>query len=78
MKKRNLVKGGALAGSLLLASAVLSGCTRHFEPPPAVYGPPPDFETPEPAARTEEPAPDYDPSLNIPAPVYGPPPTHGG
>ena len=83
MKKKIMTKG-ALAGSMLLASTILSGCIGPF-PPVAVYCPPPDAETPEPTFRAEDnlPAPvygppeffdpDYDPEDNIPVDVYGPP-----
>lgn len=65
MKKRS-VKTGALAGGIILASSLLSGCFGPFTPY-AVYGPPPERETPAPTQS-------FDPADNLPAPVYGPAP----
>ena len=77
------MKKGALAGSMLLAASLLSGCRPDLPAP--VYGPPPETVTPEPSFRAEDnlPAPvygppeffdpDYDPENNIPEDVYGPP-----
>ena len=61
MKSRKKVRCGALAGSVLLASSILSGCVRPLPAP--VYGPPPDDDT-EPFHAEE----------NLPDPVYGPGP----
>ena len=81
MKRRKNLKRGVLAGSVLLASSILTGCVV----PQAAYGPPP--ENPNgPSFHAEEnlpapvygPGPDidptYDPENNVPADVYGPPP----
>ena len=82
MKRRKNLKRGVLAGSVLLASSLLSGCVR---PAPAVYGPPP-VDPDDPSFHAEEnipapvygPGPDidvsYDPENNVPEDVYGPPP----
>ncbi len=83
MKKR-VMKKGALAGSMLLAASLLSGCAPKEVP--AVYGPPEYFDPSETPLYTEDnlPAPvygppedfelDFDPSLNDVTGVYGPPP----
>ena len=82
MKKR-CIKKGALAGSMLLAASLLSGCAP--KEPVCVYGPPEYFDPTEAPFYTEDnlPAPvygppeyfgdDYDPENNIPEDVYGPP-----
>ena len=83
MKKRTLVRSGAVAGSVLLVASLLSGCGPVA--PTTVYGPPPEpLKTESPGQVTENiPAPvygpptdvlnGYDPAENIPEDVYGPP-----
>ena len=56
------MKKGALAGSMLLAASLLSGCSPKEVP--AVYGPPEFFDPPETPLYTED---------NLPQPEYGPP-----
>ncbi len=84
MKKQTLAKSGALAGGMLLAASLLSGCHPITEVP-ALYGPPPELEETEPPVLATENIPepvygppadfelDYDPANNIPEDVYGPP-----
>ena len=61
MKKR-IIKKGALAGSMLLAASLLSGCAP--KEPICVYGPPEYFDPTEAPFYTED---------NLPQPEYGPP-----
>lgn len=87
MKKRS-IKKGALAGSMLLAASLLSGCAP--KEPVCVYGPPEYFDPTEAPFYTEDILPqpeygppidedwDYDPAFNEPVCVYGPPPIPEG
>ncbi|MCR5663243.1 MAG: hypothetical protein K6G17_00020 [Oscillospiraceae bacterium] len=83
MKKKNVIKTGALVGSLLMSSSLLSACVGPVE---NVYGPPPEKDEPGNGFRVEDNMektlygppeffdPDYDPANNFPEDVYGPPP----
>ena len=77
MKRINKTdKKRALAGGLIVATSLLSGC---FGPAETVYGPPPT-DDPDPGFNDVQevygPPHDYgyDPEGNIADPVYGPPP----
>lgn len=90
MKRKKNMKRGALAGGLLLASAILTGCVRPGPATP-VYGPAPDPDSNGSGFQAEDnipqpvygPGPDfdaeidpeYDPEDNLSVPVYGPPPS---